>query len=84
MQTDLRNEKIGYKIREHSTAKVPYILAVGAREAEARTVAVRQLGVQSQQVMRIDEVKSFLLSECMPPDLASPDSPSPNLPSNAQ
>jgi threonyl-tRNA synthetase len=84
VQTDLRNEKIGYKIREHSTAKVPYILAVGAREAEAGTVAVRQLGMQSQQVMRIDEVKSFLLSECMPPDLASSGSPSPDLPSNAQ
>jgi threonyl-tRNA synthetase len=84
VQTDLRNEKIGYKIREHSTAKVPYILAVGAREAEAGTVAVRQLGMQSQLVMRIDEVKSFLLSECMPPDLASPDSPSPDSPSNAQ
>ena len=84
VQTDLRNEKIGYKIREHSTAKVPYILAVGAREAEAGTVAVRQLGMQSQQVMRIDEVKSFLLSECMPPDLASSGSSSPDLPSNAQ
>ena len=84
VQKDLRNEKIGYKIREHSTAKVPYILAVGAREAEAGTVAVRQLGMQSQQVMRIDEVKSFLLSECMPPDLASSGSPSPDLPSNAQ
>ena len=71
MQTDLRNEKIGYKIREHSTAKVPYILAVGAREAEANTVAVRQLGSQSQKVMSVDEVKSFLQSECMPPDLVS-------------
>ena len=71
VQTDLRNEKIGYKIREHSTAKVPYILAVGAREAEAKTVAVRQLGSQSQKVMSVDEVKSFLQSECMPPDLVS-------------
>ena len=84
VQTDLRNEKIGYKIREHSTAKVPYILAVGAREAEAGTVAVRQLGMQSQQVMRMDEISSFLLSECIPPDLASPDSPSPDSSSNAQ
>ena len=71
VQTDLRNEKIGYKIREHSTAKVPYILAVGAREAEAKTVAVRQLGSQSQKVMSVDEVKSFLQSECVPPDLVS-------------
>ena len=66
---DLRNEKIGYKIREHSTSKVPFILAVGAREEEAKTVALRQLGSQNQEVMTLDKVSSFLQSQCMPPDL---------------
>ena len=69
VRTDNRNEKIGFKIREHSISKVPYILAVGEREAKAGTVALRQLGVQSQKVMSLDEVKSFLQSECTPPDL---------------
>ena len=66
---DLRNEKIGYKIREHSTSKVPFILAVGAREEEAKTVALRQLGSQNQEVMTLDKASSFLQSQCMPPDL---------------
>ena len=66
---DLRNEKIGYKIREHSTSKVPFILAVGAREEEAKTVALRQLGSKNQEVMTLDKVSSFLQSQCMPPDL---------------
>ena len=66
---DLRNEKIGYKIREHSTSKVPFILAVGAREEEAKTVALRQLGSQNQEVMTLDKVSSFLQSQCMSPDL---------------
>ncbi len=67
---DLRNEKIGFKIREHSTAKVPFILAVGGREEENKTVALRQLGSQNQLIMSLSEVKSFLQLECMPPDLA--------------
>jgi threonyl-tRNA synthetase len=71
VQTDLRNEKIGYKIREHSTSKIPFILAVGAREAEAGTVAVRRLGSQNQEVMSVNEITSLLQAECMPPDLAS-------------
>ena len=71
MDIDLRNEKIGYKIREHSTSKVPFILAVGAREEEAKTVALRQLGSQNQEVMTLDKVSSFLQSQCMPPDLSN-------------
>ena len=50
-ETDLRNEKINYKVREHSLAKVPVMLVVGKREAEERTVSVRRLGSQEQQVM---------------------------------
>ncbi len=50
VELDLRSEKIGYKVREHSTKKVPYILAIGAQEAENNTVAVRRLGTQGQQV----------------------------------
>ena len=70
VQIDIRNEKIGFKIREHSTAKVPFILAVGGREEESRTVALRKLGSQNQEVMTLSNVNSFLQSECMPPDLA--------------
>ena len=65
----MRNEKIGYKIREHSTAKVPFILAVGGREAEARTVAIRQLGSDGQQVQDLDEAVSMLRDAAIPPDL---------------
>ncbi len=70
VQIDIRNEKIGFKIREHSTAKVPFILAVGGREEESRTVALRKLGSQNQEVMTLSNINSFLQSECMPPDLA--------------
>ena len=70
VETDLRNEKIGYKIREHSTAKVPYILAVGGREEEAGTVAIRQLGSTDQTVMPLGEAIAMLSNACLPPDLA--------------
>ncbi len=69
VELDARNEKIGYKIREHSTAKVPFILAVGGREAEARTVAIRQLGSDGQQVQDLDEAVSMLRDAAIPPDL---------------
>ena len=71
VETDLRNEKIGYKIREHSTAKVPYILAVGGREEEAGTVAIRQLGSTDQTVMPLGEAINMLKGACLPPDLAA-------------
>ena len=67
-ELDTRNEKIGYKIREHSTAKVPFILAVGGREAETGTVALRRLGSNKQEIIQLDEVMAILANEAMPPD----------------
>ena len=59
-EADLRNEKINYKVREHSLAKVPVLLVVGKREAEERTVSVRRLGSQEQQVMTLDAAVEML------------------------
>ena len=67
---DLRNEKISYKVREHSVMKVPYILAVGGREEEAGTVALRRLGSNEQQVIPLEEAVATLRGESLPPDLA--------------
>jgi threonyl-tRNA synthetase len=69
VEADLRNEKIGYKVREHSLAKVPVILAVGMRDAEARNVSVRRLGSQEQTVIGLDEIVPALKGEATPPDL---------------
>ena len=69
VETDLRNEKINYKVREHSLAKVPHLLVVGKREAEEGTVAVRTLGEQHQKVMGLDEAIAMLRAEGTPPDL---------------
>ncbi len=69
-RADVRNEKINYKVREHSLAKVPLILAVGKREAEERTVSVRRLGAQGSTVMGLDEALAGFAREAMPPDLA--------------
>jgi threonyl-tRNA synthetase len=69
-RADLRNEKISYKVREHSLAKVPVILAVGKREAEEKTVTVRRLGSQAQTVMSLEAVIAALGEEATPPDLA--------------
>ena len=71
VEIDNRNEKIGYKIREHSIAKTPYILAVGSREAEAGTVAIRRLGSDAQQVKAVDEAVAEIKLEATPPDLRS-------------
>ena len=68
-EADLRNEKINYKVREHSLAKVPVLLVVGKREAEERTVSVRRLGGQEQQVMTLDAAIRMLSDEAVPPDL---------------
>jgi len=68
-ETDLRNEKINYKVREHSLAKVPVLLVVGKREAEEGTVSVRRMGVQHQQVMPLAEAIAMLADEATPPDL---------------
>jgi threonyl-tRNA synthetase len=70
VETDLRNEKINYKVREHSLAKVPHLLVVGKREAEEGTVAVRTLGAEHQKVMPLAEAIAMLRAEGTPPDLA--------------
>ncbi|MET0308670.1 MAG: His/Gly/Thr/Pro-type tRNA ligase C-terminal domain-containing protein, partial [Sphingomonas sp.] len=69
VETDLRNEKINYKVREHSVAKVPNLLVVGKREADEGTVALRVLGSQGQQMLTLDEVIARLVAEATPPDL---------------
>ena len=68
-EADVRNEKINYKVREHSLAKVPVLLVVGKRETEEETVSVRRLGSQEQQVMKLDAVVLMLTDEAVPPDL---------------
>jgi threonyl-tRNA synthetase len=68
-EADLRNEKINYKVREHSHRKVPHLLVVGKREAEEGTVAIRSLGEQQQKVMTDDEAVAWLAGEATPPDL---------------
>ena len=62
-----RNEKINYKVREHSTAHVPAILAIGRQEVEAGTVSVRRLGEKGQKVMRLDEAIEMLKEEAQAP-----------------
>ena len=69
VQTDLRNEKINYKVREHSVAKVPVILVCGMREAEERSVNMRRLGSRDQVSMTLDEAVLALTDEATPPDL---------------
>ncbi|MBX3563672.1 MAG: threonine--tRNA ligase [Sphingomonas sp.] len=69
VETDLRNEKINYKVREHSLAKVPYLLVVGKREADEGTVAVRTLGSQGQEMLSLDAATTKLRDEATPPDL---------------
>ena len=71
VETDLRNEKISYKVREHSVMKVPFILAVGGREAEGGTVALRRLGSNEQQVIDMAEALATLKSESLAPDMVA-------------
>ncbi|AKO96222.1 threonyl-tRNA synthetase [Marinovum algicola DG 898] len=68
-EADIRNEKINYKVREHSLGKVPVILAVGAREVEERTVTVRRLGEKRTEVKSVDEMIAALAKDALPPDL---------------
>ncbi|WP_170325387.1 threonine--tRNA ligase [Ruegeria arenilitoris] len=68
-EADIRNEKINYKVREHSVGKVPVILAVGHREVEERTVSVRRLGEKQTQVQPLDVVTKELSQAATPPDL---------------
>ena len=69
VDTDFRNEKINYKVREHSLAKVPAIVAVGAREAEQETVSIRRLGSKHQTSMSLSEAIDSLVEEAIAPDI---------------
>ncbi|HEX7782528.1 MAG TPA: threonine--tRNA ligase [Sphingobium sp.] len=68
-EIDVRNEKINYKVREHSLAKVPNLLVVGKREAEEGTIALRVLGEQAQTMLSLDEAIARLAKEALPPDM---------------
>ncbi len=68
-EADIRNEKINYKIREHSVGKVPVILAIGRKEVEDRTVTVRRLGEKQTSVISLDEAVAMLGGDAVPPDL---------------
>ena len=70
VEADLRNEKINYKVREHSLAKVPLLLVVGKREADEGTVALRRMDSEDrQQMMSLDEAVAMIATEAVPPDL---------------
>jgi threonyl-tRNA synthetase len=69
VEIDLRNEKINYKVREHSLAKIPALLVVGKKEAETHSVSVRRLGSDGQKVMPTDEAIAALVDEATPPDV---------------
>src|SRR5207248_2218395 len=69
VEGDLRNEKINYKVREHSLAKVPALLVVGRKEAAERTISIRRLGKESQTVMPLDAALAALVEEAVPPDV---------------
>ncbi len=73
VEVDLRNEKINAKVRDHSLAKVPVIVVVGRREAENRTVALRRLGSEKQEVLALTEAQAKLGAEAEPPGTAAPD-----------
>jgi threonyl-tRNA synthetase len=68
VETDLRNEKINYKVRELSLAKIPALLVVGRKEAADRTVSIRRLGSQAQTFATLDEALTSLAREGTPPD----------------
>jgi threonyl-tRNA synthetase len=70
VDADLRNEKINYKVREHSLGKVPAIIALGAREAQEGTVSIRRIGSKQQTVMTLEEAIDSFVQEALPPDLA--------------
>ena len=66
-EIDLSNEKINYKVREHSVAKVPVMLVLGKREAETATVAIRRLGGREQEVVALGDAITKLLTEAAVP-----------------
>jgi len=69
VDADLRNEKINYKVREHSLAKVPVLLVLGKKEAAERTVSIRRLGSDKQQTLPLDAALAALSQEAVPPDV---------------
>ena len=69
VEGDLRNEKINYKVREHSLAKVPALLVIGKKEAADRTVSIRRLGSEGQQVIGLDAALAALADEAVAPDV---------------
>ncbi|PWB81332.1 MAG: threonine--tRNA ligase, partial [Methylocystaceae bacterium] len=69
VELDLRNEKITYKVREHSLAKVPVLLVVGKKEAAERTVSIRRLGSQAQSSVTLSDALEALADEATPPDV---------------
>ena len=71
VEADLRNEKINYKVREHSLTKIPALLVVGKKEAAERTVSIRRLGSEAQHVTGLDAALAALAQEAVPPDLKS-------------
>jgi threonyl-tRNA synthetase len=71
-EADLRNEKITYKVREHSVAKVPVLLVVGKKEAAEGTISIRRLGSQEQSVMPLETALEMLADEAIPPDMRRP------------
>ena len=73
VDTDLRNEKINYKVREHSLAKVPILIALGRKEAAEHTVSVRRLGSNAQAVIAADEAIASFVKEAIPPDMREAD-----------
>ena len=68
-EIDLRNEKIGYKIREHSNQAIPIIVVIGKQEQENKSVAVRYLGSKKQEFLSLNEFLENIENKCMPPDL---------------
>ena len=69
VEADLRNEKITYKVREHSLAKVPVMLVLGRKEAAERTISMRRLGSQQQTAMGLDDALALLADEAVAPDV---------------
>jgi threonyl-tRNA synthetase len=69
VQGDVRNEKISYKVREHSLAKVPVLIVVGRKEATERAVSIRRLGSNEQKAMSFEDALASLVEEAVPPDL---------------
>ena len=67
VKKDIRNEKIGYKIREHSIAKIPVIMVIGKKEAENKTVSLRKLGSKKTETFKIDEITKILFKESLSP-----------------